>query len=149
MLITRPHPRFTIRGPNAREQRNGPLRFVSITASEVVLRQILDRAADIDAGVVDQDVDGTELGLDLRGQSLDVARSGHVRHERLGPPSGRRRDRRPPPADSSRASARRGDVGAGLGQRRRHGHAEPARAAGDERDLAVETEGLENMRCAI
>src|SRR5436190_2043344 len=34
MLITRPQPRAAMRGPNARGHSHGPLRFVSMTASQ-------------------------------------------------------------------------------------------------------------------
>ena len=142
-LTTRPQPRVTIRGPNARAHRNGPLRLVSMTASQSASRQLLHRTADVDAGVVDQDVDRAEFRLDLGRQPLDV--------RELVTSAANPRARRPvaaviPSAASRHASTDRPDerdVGARLRQRGRHRASEPARAAGDERNLSVEPETLE------
>ena len=96
-----------------------------------------------DAGVVDQDVDPAECRHRRVDEVLAGLRVGHV---------GAHRDRAAAHAldEGGRlgelvlAPGAEGDVGARLGERLGEDHAQPARGAGDDGDLAVEPEQVED-----
>ena len=97
------------------------------------------RLADVDAGVVDEDVDAAELAADARGHGIDGGLVGDVgdHGDRLGAAAFELGDRGErfcfvAPDDRDR----------GAGFRQSAGHAEPdaAIAAGDDGDLAAEIE---------
>jgi hypothetical protein len=105
------------------------------------------RAAD-GARVVDEDVDAAEVVDDglHRGIQLAGRRRGEVEllgergsPERLKPRDGLARLR----------AVEQRHLGARLGQREGRGLAEPARGAGDERDLPVEPERIENHAVSL
>ena len=92
---------------DGREQRNGPLRLVSMHRVPVRFRQLIDLTADVGAGVVDQDVDLAEVGFDVAGQPFDVGGDGDVRREAAaGAPGLTRRSPSPSPGTMP-ANARR------------------------------------------
>ena len=88
------------------------------------------------AGVVHQDVDRAERLDGLIDEPRAVLRTGHVGlHDQRAPPSSF--DKPAGFGEPVDASGAERDVGAGLGERPRGGHAQPGRGAGDHRHLAV------------
>jgi hypothetical protein len=95
--------------------------------------------ADVDAGIVDEDVDPAELApdaLDHRGHRRFVGDIGH---------DGYRPDAAASEIGDGRirlglVAADHGDVGAGIRQAARHAEPDATVAAGDDRDLAAEIE---------
>src|SRR6516165_4159437 len=80
-LITRPQPFLSIPGAKAfAEERALEVRIDH--AVPVGFRQLIERAADVRAGVVDQDVDVTAHGRDVGVQAFDVGAARHVGTER-------------------------------------------------------------------
>ena len=69
--MTRPQPRVTIPGPKRAGAEERPLQVRVDDGVPVGLGQLRDGAADVDAGVVDQDVDRAEGGVDLADQPVD------------------------------------------------------------------------------
>ncbi len=91
------------------------------------------------AGIVDQDVDGAEPGLDPRHSGVDLGAFGHV--------EGRLEDLRPLPAQfhggvrkGRRIAAVDGDRGSGGGQPARQRKADAAAGAGDQGAAAGQVE---------
>ena len=100
-----------------------------------VLRQRLDAAADI----VDENVDPAEFGDRLVDRGVGLVQLQRVHLERQRPPP-HRPISEARPASAAGIAEPEGDVGAGIGERKRDGAAETAGSAGDEGGLAAEIE---------
>ena len=96
-----------------------------------------------DPGVVDQHVDVAELLHRQRDQVGARLRVGHIGAVGQRLAAGALDQRRGVGQPVHAASAQR-DVGAGLGERLRERDAQPAGGAGDDGDLAVESESVED-----
>ena len=111
-----------------------------MTSSQASLVSFLKRPVAVDGGVVDQDVDGAEVALDLVAHRLDLRLQGHV----VGVVIGLAAEVADGVADflGGRAAgiATDGDIGPGVGQGQGHGPADAPRTAGDERLLAQQAE---------
>ena len=147
-MIEPPSP-AAIRSPTSADSRNGPLRLTPTTLSKSSSVHVGERRVQRgDAGVVDEDVDAPELLVGGVDEPLEVVPASDVARARRA--RGRRRPRSS--AATSRAGVRlaAGDdeVGAGRRERARDRQAEPARAAGDERDAAGQVEQVAGAAAA-
>jgi len=129
-------PRSTIARDAALVSVKAAVRLVSMTRRQSVDRHVVERAAVDDAGVGDEDVEPAVP----RGDARDLARrirAGDIERRGRGgePVAGKLGDAR---IDGFAIASVDHDMGAGRGHGARHRPAEPARGAGDHRDLAVE-----------
>ncbi len=136
-----PEPCSTIARDAAWASVKAAVRLVSMTRRQSVDRHVVERAAVDDAGVGDEDVEpavprGDARDLARRIRAGDIERRGRGGEPVAGEPvAGKLGDAR---IDGFAIASVDHDMGAGLGHGARHRPAEPARGAGDHRDLAVE-----------
>ena len=68
--------------------RKTELRLVVHHLLELVLGKILERRAELHAGIVDENVDAADLGLDIVDGVADAVRTGDVEGDGPGPRAG-------------------------------------------------------------
>jgi len=110
----------------------------------VTIAEIRGRAADVDPGVVHQDVDGSEGVLHLLHEAGDLFASCEVDREARGPLPRGAGDLLRRGSTGLEGPAGHRHLGSRLGQGLRHHAPEPACPAGDQRSPAIQTEAVED-----
>ena len=105
-------------------------------------RELLDRRDVLDAGIVDEDVDGAEIPLGLGHHLRDLARAQHVGRIESDAGAVRRTGLDGGRIVGRRAEAVEHDIGACRGERLGDAEADAGGRAGDDGCLALELHGL-------
>jgi hypothetical protein len=138
-LMTRPQP------DRSRAQER-PFEIRIDNGVPVGFGELFDVAANIDAGVVDQDVDRSQLFFNRCDEAIDVSCDGDVGGKSLRAPTRRRSDLCRRLLRRRQRTPGQRHVRAHLRQRRRHRQTQPTRAASNKRNFPVEPKRIE-YRC--